>query len=149
MPHRSVLPSYHKRKQSGQAIVTFRLPGSRRKDYLLGPHGLNESMAEYARLLAEFQAGQGAPDCPAGPAGGLTVIEGAGREVKKSNGPSMAGRPSASRWASRAAQIRHSPRARRAFCRPGTERPRRRPGCRTPGGLVVHCSSIVPAADTS
>jgi len=56
MSRRPNLPSYRKHKQSGQAIVTFRLPSGRGKDYLLGPHGSEQSKAEYARLLTEFQA---------------------------------------------------------------------------------------------
>lgn len=61
MPHQQVLPSYRKHKQSGNAIVTFRLPSGRRKDYVLGPYGSKKSKAEYARLLGEFQAGHGTP----------------------------------------------------------------------------------------
>ena len=68
-------PSYRKHKQSGQAVVTFRLPGGKRKDYLLGPYGSKESKTDYARLLAEFQAGHGTMPGPAGPLGDLTVNE--------------------------------------------------------------------------
>ena len=52
---RKVIPSYRLHKQSGQAVVTFPLPGGKRKDYLLGRHGSPESRAEYERLLAEFR----------------------------------------------------------------------------------------------
>jgi integrase len=72
MPRRASLPSYRKHKQSGQAVVTIRLPNGKRKDYLLGRHGSKESKAEYARLLAEFQAGHGTL---AGPLGDLTINE--------------------------------------------------------------------------
>jgi hypothetical protein len=66
MSRRPILPSYRKHKQSGQAVVTFRLPSGKRKDYLLGTFGSKESKAEYARLLAEFQAGHGTMPGPAG-----------------------------------------------------------------------------------
>ena len=55
MSRRPILPSYRKHKDSGQAIVTFRLPSGKRKDYLLGPYGSKESKSEYARLMSEFQ----------------------------------------------------------------------------------------------
>src|SRR3954449_3333471 len=74
MPRRSSFPSYRKHKQSGQAIVTFRLPAGKRKDYLLGPYRSKESKAEYARLLAVYQAGDGTlPMAAGGP--DLTVAE--------------------------------------------------------------------------
>jgi hypothetical protein len=75
MSHRPALPSYRKHKQSGQAIVTFRLPSGKRKDYLLGRYASEESKAEYARLLGEFRAGHGSLPGPAGPLGDLTVNE--------------------------------------------------------------------------
>src|SRR5262249_25462077 len=75
MPRRSVLPSYRKHKQSGQAVVTFRFASGERKDYLLGRHGSNEAKAEYARLLAEFEAGHGTMVGQAGPLGDLTINE--------------------------------------------------------------------------
>jgi integrase len=75
MPQQSLLPSYRKHKQSGNAIVTFRLPGGRRKDYVLGCYGSNESKAEYARLLGEFEAGHGTLPGPSGPTGDITINE--------------------------------------------------------------------------
>ena len=75
MSHRSAVPTYRKHEQSGQAVVTFRLPNGRRKDYLLGRHGSKESKTEYARLLAEFQAGHGAMPGTSGVLGDLTVNE--------------------------------------------------------------------------
>src|SRR5947209_6367554 len=75
MSHRPALPSYRKHKQSGQAIVTFRFPGGKRKDFILGRYGSPESKAEYARLFGEFQAGHGAIPGSAGPLGDLTVNE--------------------------------------------------------------------------
>jgi integrase len=42
---------------------------------LLGRYGSKESKAEYARLLAEFQAGGGSMPGPAGPLGDLTINE--------------------------------------------------------------------------
>jgi len=49
--------SYRLDKQLGQAIVTLPDPLSkRRKDVLLGRHGSPESHAEYARILAEWEA---------------------------------------------------------------------------------------------
>src|SRR5688500_17963985 len=75
MSRRPSLPTYRKHKQSGQAIVTFRLAGGKRKDYLLGPYGSKQSKTEYARLVAEFQAGGGSLPGPAGPVGDLTINE--------------------------------------------------------------------------
>ena len=48
---RNQVPSYRRHKQSGQAIVTVNLDGTRR-DYLLGPYGSAESKQEYERILA-------------------------------------------------------------------------------------------------
>jgi integrase len=75
MSRRPTLPSYRKHKQSGRAIVTFRLPSGKRKDYLLGPYGSKESKTEYARLVAEFQAAGGSLSEPTGPVGDLTINE--------------------------------------------------------------------------
>ena len=75
MSHRSIVPTYRKHKQSSQAIVTFRLASGKRKDYLLGRFGSQESRAEYARLLAEFQTSHGAMPGPSGPVGHLTINE--------------------------------------------------------------------------
>jgi integrase len=56
MPRNGSLPSYRRHKQSGQAVVTLNDPTGRRRDVLLGPYGSDESKAEYARVLAEWQA---------------------------------------------------------------------------------------------
>jgi integrase len=57
--------------QSGQAIVTLRLPDGSRKDVLLGPYGSDASKAEYERVLAEWRATDARSVAPAG----LTVNE--------------------------------------------------------------------------
>src|SRR3954471_24984944 len=75
MSRRPVLPSYRKHKQSGQAVVTFRLPSGKKKDFLLGAFGSKESKAEYARLLGEFQAGHGTMPGPLGQTSDLTINE--------------------------------------------------------------------------
>jgi integrase len=81
MPRRrSSVPSYRRHKQSGQAIVTLTdAPRGRRRDVLLGPHGTPESRAEYARVLADWEArNRSLPPTPT-PSGGaptdLTVAE--------------------------------------------------------------------------
>jgi integrase len=56
MPRRSQVPSYRKHKQSGQAIVTLTDGLGGRRDVLLGKHGTALSRAEYARVLAEWEA---------------------------------------------------------------------------------------------
>ena len=72
MPRRNSVPSYRLHKQSGQAIVTFPDGCGGRRDYLLGPYGSPESRAEYARLLAEWEANsRRLPKAPA--ASDLTV----------------------------------------------------------------------------
>jgi integrase len=53
--HRSI-PSYRLHKQSGQAIVTLADGLGNRRDVLLGKYGSAESRAEYARVLAEWEA---------------------------------------------------------------------------------------------
>ena len=75
MLQKSVLLSYRKHKQSGNAIVTFCLPSGKRKDYVIGRYGSKECKAEYARLPEEFQAGHGALPGPSGPIGDITVNE--------------------------------------------------------------------------
>jgi integrase len=57
MPRRLSVPSYRLHKQSGQAIVTLPDRLGRRRDVLLGEYGTPESRAEYARVLAEWEAG--------------------------------------------------------------------------------------------
>jgi integrase len=56
MPRRSRIPSYRLHKQSGQAIVTLPDGFGGRRDYTLGAYGSPASRAEYARLLAEWEA---------------------------------------------------------------------------------------------
>ena len=51
------VPSYRHHRQSGQAIVTLVDPTGRRKDVLLGRYGSSESRSEYARVIAEWEAG--------------------------------------------------------------------------------------------
>src|SRR5687768_1589282 len=61
MPRRpNPVPTYRLHKQSGQAIVTLRLPGGRRRDVLLGLYDSPESKAEYERVLTELRAQPGA-----------------------------------------------------------------------------------------
>jgi integrase len=50
------VPSYRLHKQSGQAVVTLSDGLGGRRDVLLGKHGTAESRAEYARILAEWEA---------------------------------------------------------------------------------------------
>lgn len=75
MPRAISVPTYRKHKFSGQAIVTFRLPSGKRKDYLLGPYNSPESKVEYARLLKEFQASDGTMSSGAGISQDITVNE--------------------------------------------------------------------------
>jgi integrase len=57
-------PSY-RQHSSGQACVTVRLPGGRRREILLGPWDSPESRAEYRRILAELDTNQGRLPQPA------------------------------------------------------------------------------------
>src|SRR5262249_39609822 len=50
------IPKYRLHKQSGQAIVTLPDGLGGRRDFTLGEYGTPESRAEYARLLAEWEA---------------------------------------------------------------------------------------------
>jgi integrase len=67
-------PSYRLHKPSGQAVVTIN-----GKDHYLGPHGSDESVVEYKRLIAEWTAVQAAPSpsqaSPAAADGDLRVSE--------------------------------------------------------------------------
>ncbi len=54
-PH--CVPNYHRHKQSGQAVVTLADGLGNRRDVLLGKHGTAASRAEYARVIAEWEAG--------------------------------------------------------------------------------------------
>lgn len=56
MPRRHRVPSYRRHKQSGQAIVTLTDGLGNRRDVLLGSYGSDESRAEYARVIAEWEA---------------------------------------------------------------------------------------------
>jgi hypothetical protein len=49
-------PSYRLHKQSGQAVVTLTDGAGRRRDTYLGRYGSAESRAEYARVIAEWEA---------------------------------------------------------------------------------------------
>jgi hypothetical protein len=55
--------------------VTFRLPGGKRKDCLLGRYGTKELKVEYTRLLAEFRAGHQSLPRSAGTIGDVTINE--------------------------------------------------------------------------
>jgi integrase len=57
MSRRTTIPSYRLHKQSGQAVVTLPDGLGGRRDVLLGKHGTAESRAEYARVIAEWEAG--------------------------------------------------------------------------------------------
>ena len=74
MSRQAKIPSYRRHKQSGQAIVTLGNGLSGRRDVLLGKYGTAASRAEYARVIAEWEAaGRRLPE--AGTAGDLTVNE--------------------------------------------------------------------------
>jgi hypothetical protein len=51
------VPTYRKHRQSGQAIVTLPDGVGGRRDILLGTHGTKQSRLEYARAIAEWEAG--------------------------------------------------------------------------------------------
>ena len=50
------IPTYRRHKQSGQAIVTLPNGLGGRRDILLGKYGTAASRAEYARVIAEWEA---------------------------------------------------------------------------------------------
>src|SRR5262245_20395003 len=50
------IPTYRRHKQSGQAIVTLSDGLGGRRDVLLGKYGTAASRAEYARVIAEWEA---------------------------------------------------------------------------------------------
>jgi hypothetical protein len=54
-PRKSV-PSYRLHRATGQAIVTLTDEPANRRDVYLGKFGSDESRAEYARVLGEWQA---------------------------------------------------------------------------------------------
>jgi integrase len=71
----SRIPTYRRHKQSGQAIVTLTDGLGGRRDVLLGKYGTAASRAEYARVIAEWEAGgRHLPQTAAVPAD-LTVNE--------------------------------------------------------------------------
>jgi hypothetical protein len=55
----TTIPTYRLHKQSGQAVVTLPDGLGGRHDVLLGKYDTPESGAEYARVIAEWQAGGG------------------------------------------------------------------------------------------
>src|SRR5262245_43607198 len=74
LSRRSHIPSYRLHKQSGQAVVTLPDGLGGRRDVLLGAYGTPASRAEYARVLAEWEAnGRRLPQAQAG--ADLTVNE--------------------------------------------------------------------------
>jgi integrase len=78
VPRTPSFPAYRLHKPSGQAVVTVRTSGGRRRDVYLGPHNTPESRTEYARVIAELAAAGPAPPSPSpsGPApADLTVHE--------------------------------------------------------------------------
>src|SRR5262245_28599163 len=50
------VPSYRRHRPTGQAVLTLTDVAGKRRDYYLGTYGSRESKAEYARLLAEWNA---------------------------------------------------------------------------------------------
>jgi integrase len=74
MSGRSHIPTYRLHKQSGQAVVTLPDGLGGRRDILLGKYDTTESRAEYARVLAEWEANGRQPPSRQAPAD-LTVAE--------------------------------------------------------------------------
>jgi integrase len=75
MPRQTRIPTYRLHKQSGQAVVTLPDGLGRRRDVLLGLYGSPESRAEYARVLAEWEASGRRLPRPAAPVPDLSVNE--------------------------------------------------------------------------
>jgi integrase len=75
MPRQPSVPSYRLHKQSGQAIVTLRDGLGNRRDVLLGEYDSPESHAEYARVIAEWQANRQRLPAAGGTLADLTVNE--------------------------------------------------------------------------
>jgi hypothetical protein len=70
------VPSYRQHKQSGQAIVTLTDGMGNRRDVLLGKYGSAQSRAEYAHVIAEWEAaGRRLPAKATGKPADLTVNE--------------------------------------------------------------------------
>jgi hypothetical protein len=53
---RTRIPTYRLHKQSGQAVVTLTDGLGRRRDVLLGKYDTSQSRAEYACVIAEWEA---------------------------------------------------------------------------------------------
>jgi integrase len=75
MSRRTTIPTYRLHKQSRQAVVTLPDGLGGRRDVLLGQYGTAESRAEYARVIAEWEAGGRRLPQPATKAADLTVNE--------------------------------------------------------------------------
>jgi integrase len=77
MPRSPSVPKYRRHKQSGQAVVTLPDGVGGRRDVLLGKYGTAESRAEYARVIAEWEANgrRLPPRSAAGSASDLSVNE--------------------------------------------------------------------------
>jgi integrase len=71
----SRIPTYRHHKQSGQAIVTLPDGLGNRRDVLLGKHGTTESRQEYARVIAEWEAGGHALPCTEEQVADFTINE--------------------------------------------------------------------------
>lgn len=63
---KSPVPAYRRHKPSGLAVVTVPSPGGKRRDIYLGPHGSEESLAEYRRVLAQIRVSPADPVPTAG-----------------------------------------------------------------------------------
>ena len=75
MSHSHRVPSYRKHKQSGQAVVTLTDGIGGRRDVLLGKYGTAGSRAEYARVVAEWEAAGHRFKVPGGETGSLSINE--------------------------------------------------------------------------
>ncbi len=56
-PRHKKAPKYRLHKQSGQAIVTVRMPGMKPRDMTLGPYNSAESIERYKEILTSIQLG--------------------------------------------------------------------------------------------
>jgi hypothetical protein len=72
--HRTI-PTYRLHKQSGQAVVTLPDGLGGRRDVLLGKYDTPERRAEYARVIAEWEAGGRRLPQPVAKAADLTLNE--------------------------------------------------------------------------
>ena len=63
---KSLIPKYRQHRASGQAVVTISDHSGRRRDVYLGGFGTEESKAEYARVIAEWQVSRSRPVTTAG-----------------------------------------------------------------------------------